>query len=462
MLSSEEVKRVKRSAARFSIIAAVLLTVFKLSVGMVTNSLAILSLVVDSFFDIAGSTTAYLSIRVSGRPPDLEHRYGHGKIENLGGLLITSLLLVTMGNLAYEAFSRLFKTVSISFVSIGLVGMMVCIVADLGVSWYLKRTATRYNSQVLEANSIQFRMDIFTQSLVIVGLVFVNMGYPSVDAFVALLVSGYIGYLGVGIGKKAVDVLLDRAPADIVRRVEDAVKGCEGVLRYEDLRVRTSGSQTFIDMRLYVPRVYSLEQAHNVASDVEKRVKDVVSDADVIVHVEAEEARGKEKAADKVRLIAAGVSGIKGVHDLWVRRVEGVFEIDAHIQVDSDLSLSEAHRTASLLEDRLKKEFGGDSIITTHIDTEVDRVIHQPLKETSLSVVKSVETMVLDLEEIKSCDNVSVKRFDNELHVSVSCTLKKDLKVKDAHAVAEKIEALITANVKGVSKVFVHTEPPSS
>ncbi|MFQ6135338.1 MAG: cation diffusion facilitator family transporter [Nitrososphaerales archaeon] len=459
-MQKNEAQRAKSRAATLSMASAAFLTVIKLSVGLATNSLAILSLAVDSFLDIAGSGTTYFSVRISGRPPDSEHLYGHGKMENLGGLLVTTILLITVGYLVYESLNRLFTIVPIAPGVGGVAGLMVCIAVDIGLSWHLKRTATRYNSQVLEANSLQFRMDIWTQSIVIIGLIFVTLGYHIIDPLIALLVSGYIAYLGLGLGKKAIDILLDRAPADIVKRIDEAVKGVEEVVKYENLRVRTSGPQTFVDMRIYVPRIFPLEKAHNIASEVEGRIKGVVPDADVMVHVEAEE--DKENVADKIRLIATSISRIKGIHDLWVRRVEGVFEIDAHIQVDSEISLSEAHEATSLLEDRLKKEFGSNSTVTTHIDTEVDRIIYQkPLKESTPSITKTVEKIVSSLEEVKSCDNISLKHFDSELHVSISCTLKKDLKVKDAHAVASKIEVLVTTKVDKVSKVFVHTEPPS-
>ncbi len=454
-----EAQKAKSRAATLSIISAILLTIIKLSVGLATNSLAILALAVDSFLDIAGSGTTYFSVRISGRPPDSEHRYGHGKMENLGGLLVTALLMITVGLLLYESLNRLFRVIPVAPGILGFAGLAVSIAVDIGLSWHLKRTAIRYNSQVLEANALQFRMDIWTQILVIIGLFLVSLGYHIIDPVIAILVSGYIAYSGLGLGKKTIDVLLDRAPADIVKRIDESVKGVEEVVRYGNLRVRTSGPQTFVDMRIYVPRIFSLEKAHNIASEVEGRIKDVVADVDVMVHVEAEE--DKENVADKIRLIATGIPRIKGVHDLWVRRVKGVFEIDAHIQVDSEIPLSEAHEAASLLEDRLKTEFGANSTVTTHIDTEVDRVIYQrPLDEKTPSLTKTVEKIVTDLEEVKSCDDISLKRFYSELHVSISCTLKRDLKVKDAHAVASKIEKQITRRVKKVSKVFVHTEPP--
>jgi divalent metal cation (Fe/Co/Zn/Cd) transporter len=181
---------------------------------------------------------------------------------------------------------------------------------------------------------------------------------------------------------------------------------------------------------------------------------------DVLVHVEAEE--GNEKMVDKIRLIATEIPGIKGIHDLWVRQVENLIEIDAHIEVDSEAALSKAHIAASQLENRLKKEFIEDSTITIHIDTEVDRVIYRKPENIRIpGLMKVIENILVNIDEVKNFGSINVKRFNNELHVSISCTLKKDLKMKDAHKVSEKIEAKIISSYKNVTKVFVHTEPPA-
>jgi|TARA_Y100000031_G_scaffold129120_1_gene147939 cation diffusion facilitator family transporter len=454
-------QKAKKRAATLSITSATVLTAIKIALALATNSLAILALAIDSILDIAGSVTAYFSVLISGRPPDSEHRYGHGKIENIGGLLITGIIIITVGFLAYESINRLlFISTNISVGFVGIIGILFSISIEIGISWHLMRIAIRHNSQVLEANSLQFRMDIWTQSIVVIGLILVNMGYDAADSIIAILISVYIAYLGIKMGAKSIDVLLDRVPIDLVKKIEIAVEGTEGVVKYENLRVRTSGPQTFVDMRIHVPRIFSLEKAHNIASEVEGRVKSAVSDVDVLVHVEAEE--GNEKMIDKIRLIATEISGIKGIHDLWVRQAENSIEIDAHIEVDSEAPLSKAHNIASQLENRLKKEFIEDSVITIHIDTEVDRVIYRKSENVRIpGLRKMIENILVSIDEVKSFGPINVKRFNKELHVSITCTLNKDLKVRDAHKVSEQIETKIISSEKNVTKVFVHTEPPT-
>lgn len=461
MPNRSEEHRVKSRAAKFSIAVSIGLTILKLVVGLLTGSLAILSLAVDSFFDIAGSATTLFSTRMSSRPPDREHPYGHGKIENFGGLLVTSMLLITVSYLFYESFLRILNPVPVASETIGIIGMGIGIVVEFFFSSFLIRVGRRYNSQVLEANSLQFRMDIWTQSFVIVGLVFTSLGYPIVDPITAILISVYIAYLGVNIGRKAADALLDRAPSVLVKQVEEAVEGCVDVVKYDNLRIRTAGSQTFVDLRVYVPRIFTLDKAHNIASKVERRIRKAVPGADVLVHVEAEAGTEGEKTADRVRLIATNIPGVRGIHDIWMRDVEGVTELDIHLQVDSDLSLTAGHRVASNLEARLRKEFGPASRIITHIDVEVDRVVHQEPLESAPEITQAVRKIISGVEEVERCDSVSANSLDDWIHVSVTCVLKKDMTVKAAHAVAEKIETLVISNIAGVSKVFVHTEPPA-
>jgi len=455
-----EVPREKTRAGRLSIVASILLTALKLAVGLVTNSLAVMSITIDSAFDVAGSATTYLSLKVSGRPPDSEHLYGHGKAENLGGLLVTALLLITVSYVVYEALRRMFfRAVEVVPGVVGFAGIAAAIVVEAWLSRYLKRAAERHRSHVLNANALQFRMDVWTQSFVMLGLLLVDLGYSVADPLLAILISSYIAYLGLRVGKSSVDVLLDRAPTAVVKMVQEAVGSFEGV-KYDNLRVRTSGPQTFVDLRIHIPRTYTLERAHSIASEVEERVREAVPAVDVVIHVEAEGV--EEKAVDRIRRIASEISGVKGIHDLWLRRVGEAYEIDAHMQVDSELLLSEAHRISTAFEEALKKEFGEGSRITVHIDTEVDRVIDQPEPEIPPWLVARVREAVLEVDEVGSCDSITFKRFGDSIHVSISCTLKHDFKIEEAHRVAEEVEKRVSKRVKGVAKVFVHTAPPET
>lgn len=458
-MQSNEEQKAKRRAALISIISAILLTVIKIILAITTNSLAILVLAVDSFLDIAGSGTTFFSVRISGRPPDYDHQYGHGKIENLGSLIITTIILGTVGLLVYESINRLiFNSTAISLSLIVVIGIIVSIIVDIILSVYLKRTATRYNSQVLEANSLQFRMDIWTQSVVIFGLIFVNMGYNNADSIIAIIISGFIAYSGIKMGMKSIDVLLDRAPTNLVKKIGKIVKKVEGVIQFENLRIRTSGPKTFVDMNILVPRIFSIEKAHNIASEVEDRVKGAVLNADVLVHVEAEE--GDKKIIDKITQISSDMQGIIGIHDLWVRKLEKLIEIDVHIQVNPNITLSKAHNISTIFEEKLDEEFNNTSI-TIYIDTEDARINYQKPARTELSRLKKlVKITVSNIDDVSSCSNINVKHIGNEFHVSISCTLKKDLKMKDAHKVAENIEEKIIASEMRIRKVFVHTEPP--
>lgn len=459
-MQSNEDQKAKRRAASISIISAILLTVLKIVLATTTNSLAILVLAADSFLDIAGSGTTFFSVRISGRPPDSDHRYGHGKIENLGSLIITTIILGTVGLLVYESINRLISNnAAISPSLIAIIGIIVSIIVDIMLSLYLKRTATLYNSQVLEANSLQFRMDIWTQSVVIFGLFFVSLGYNNADSIIAIIISGFIAYSGIKMGIKSIDVLLDRTPTNLVKKIEKIVKRVDGVLQFENLRIRTSGPKTFVDMNILVSRIFSIEKAHNIASELEDKVKDAIPNADVLVHVEAEE--GDKKIIEKITKISSEIQGIIGIHDLWVRELEKLIEIDVHIQVNSNITLSKAHNISSIFEEKLDEEFNNTSI-TIHIDTEDTRINYQKPARSELSYLKKlVKNTVSNIDDVSSCGNINVKHIGNEFHVSISCTLKEDLKMKDAHKVAENIEEKISASEVRIRKVFVHTEPPS-
>ncbi|NLE75541.1 MAG: cation transporter, partial [Chloroflexi bacterium] len=163
--------REKRDAALTSVIAAVGLTTFKIVVGVMTGSLGILSEAAHSGLDLVAALVTFFAVKVSGRPPDRQHTYGHGKVENFSALFETLLLLATCGWIIYEAVQRLFfKSVEVQPSIWAFAVMAVSIAIDAGRSRVLYRAARKHNSQALEADALHFRTDIYSSSVVIAGL----------------------------------------------------------------------------------------------------------------------------------------------------------------------------------------------------------------------------------------------------------------------------------------------------
>lgn len=308
--SVSEAEHEKNSAALSSVVAAVFLTAFKIIIGVMTGSLGILSEAAHSGLDLVAALITFLAVRVSGKPADTRHHYGHGKVENFSALIETLLLLATCIWIIYEAIQRLFfKAVHVEASIWGFIVMGTSIIIDFSRSRVLMRAARKHHSQALEADALHFSTDIWSSSVVIVGLIGVSISemLPSLgwleqaDAVAAMMVALIVIYVSIQLGKRTIDGLLDAAPAGLADEVQRAAETIPGVIDCHAVRIRPSGPRTFVDMHILVDGKLSLEEAHALTEKVEEVVGQIAHNADVNVHVEPApaDAAGSGKAQAK-------------------------------------------------------------------------------------------------------------------------------------------------------------------
>ncbi len=288
----------KRSAALSSVVAAVALTSFKIVVGLLTNSLGILAEAAHSGLDLVAALMTFFAVGMSDKPPDDEHNFGHGKIENLSALFETVLLLVTSGWIIYEAIHRLFFTrVKVEASIWSFVVMGTSIIIDYTRSRILYRAARKYNSQALEADALHFSTDIWSSSVVILGLIGVSVArfVPSLnwmgeaDAIAAMAVALIVIFISGELGWRTIQALLDAAPAGASGKIVEAVRAIPGITDCHAVRVRPSGARWFVDLHVTMAGRTSLRQSHALTEKVEKKVHEVLPNSDVTVHVEPSE-----------------------------------------------------------------------------------------------------------------------------------------------------------------------------
>lgn len=288
-------QREKRMAALSSVAGAVGLTTFKIIVGLMTGSLGILSEAAHSGLDLIAALVTFFAVRYADKPPDQRHRYGHGKLENLSALIETLLLLATCVWIIYEAIRRLFfETVKVDASVWAFLVMFVSISIDYSRSRILKRAARKHNSQALEADALHFSTDIWSSSVVILGLIGVRLGgsmshlkfLEKADAAAALGVAVIVIVVSVRLGKRTLEGLLDAAPAGLVEDIQRTVEALPGVIDCHHIRVRTSGPRVFADIHVTMDGNQSLNTAHALTDRIEQAVRQINPEIDVTVHAE--------------------------------------------------------------------------------------------------------------------------------------------------------------------------------
>ena len=285
----------KEGAAKNSVLAALGLVSMKTVVGFSTGSLGILAEAAHSGLDLVAAAVTFFAVKESSKPADREHRYGHGKVENLSALFETFLLLLTCVWIGYESIHRLVSgKVEVEVTIWSFVVMGISIVVDISRSRMLSRMAKKYNSHALEADALHFSTDIWSSTVVIAGLLCVALSnvIPNsnflhyADAIAALVVGMIVVQISWQLGRRTIDALLDTAPAGLYDKVIQLAGTVSGVSNCHRVRIRSSGAQIFIDMHVIINGNLSLNEAHFLTDEVEKVIRAAEPNADVTVHPE--------------------------------------------------------------------------------------------------------------------------------------------------------------------------------
>jgi cation diffusion facilitator family transporter len=508
----------KVRVAVISIIASASLTILKFAIGSWTNSLGILSESMHSGLDFIAALMTLYAIRIVIRPPDTKYTYGYAKFESISSLAEIILLFAVASWVFYEGLERLLSPEKIQpeITILSFLVMFVSIAVDFGRSRALYKAARKYGSQALEADGLHFKTDMISSAIVVVGLSLVLFfDVPDADAYAAIAVAGMIVYTSLGLGRRTLDVLLDRAPLGAYHQVVESVSGLEGVNRPHDIRIRKMGPETLIDMHIEVPRTFTHDRAHRVATTVEEKVRQVLPNSDVLVHVDATE-YSNETLVDRIRLIAAETDGIRNVHSIYMSRIvpspvenaanreekmsgintnsrlnncssnkelkeendddpkllvqpplslSSLLHLYLDVQMNPELDLNTAHAIIESFEIRLRNEIPQIRNVTTHIEIEAsdDVSIIGIEKTSSRSYTEQIRKMALSVDRVNDCKDVSVVDVNGEQHITLTISIGAGMEndstsLAEAHRIATYVQNLIIRQT-GSSRVVVHTEP---
>jgi cation diffusion facilitator family transporter len=454
----------KRAVAGNSVLAAIAITGLKIIVGLTTGSLGILSEAAHSGLDLVAAAVTFFSVRVSDKPADAEHQYGHGKVENFSAFIETGLLLLTCVWIISEAVKRLFfRHVEIEPSIAAFVVMFISMGVDFWRSRALGRIAAKYDSQALEADALHFSTDIWSSAMVVAGLLLVLLGrrlgsdwLRDADPVAALFVAGVVVYVSWRLARKTIDALLDAAPAGVRNQIIAAVSGVDGLLEVDRVRIRRAGNRYFADLSIGLARSVTFQRSQQVADAVTAAVHRVLPDADVVVR-SVPRALHSENLFDRVRAVATRHNF--NVHDVSVQDLRGRLHVEQHLELDERLTLKEAHDRVTLLEGEIRREVPEITSILTHIESEPatiesgDEMVWDAALEKRLKAVANAFPEILDMHEVQ------FKRVRGRLYVSCHCTLSDELPLARVHDVQTELEIRFKQEAPELFRVLIHPEP---
>jgi cation diffusion facilitator family transporter len=277
----------KIKIARLSIISNTLLIIMKLTVGIIGGSVSIISEAIHSSMDLLAAIIAYFSVRVSDNPPDSRHPYGHGKIENISGVIEALLIFVAAIWIVFEAVKKLLgEKIEIESIALGSVVMLISALVNIVVSKRLYKVARETNSVALEADALHLKTDVYTSLGVAVGLALILItGINWLDPIVAILVALFIIRESYHLLSKAFTPLIDTAwSEEEISELEKTLTNLQ--VSYHDLRTRLAGNYRFIEFHIQIPENESVGNAHQYCDKIEYELTSNYKNLTVTIHVE--------------------------------------------------------------------------------------------------------------------------------------------------------------------------------
>lgn len=446
-------------------LAAGCMTLLKLAAGILSGSLGVLSDAAHSGLDLAGATLTFFSVRVSDKPADDAHTYGHGKIENLSAFAEAGLMGVSCAWIVFEALRRIFGRGVELRLSLWPVGVLLASIAvDLWRSRQLRQVAEHTGSPALATDASHFASDIWASVAVLIGLAFAWIGerfgiswLRYADPAAAILVSIMIFRMTFQLGHEAVSVLTDEIPAETRRRVIGEVERVAGVMAVEQARVRRAGAGYFADLTLALPRRTTFEHTGELVEAATAAVHRALPQADVVIHTVPRESRA-ESIFDRVRAVAARNNVM--VHDLSVQSLHGRLRVEQHVELDENLSLLAAHDFVTHLEAEILQAAPEVDSILTHIESE-PATIEQPqeILEADRRIELCLRNAAAEFPEIADVHQITVGRSAEHIYVACHCTLPDDMNLQRVHSVITALEDRFKLACPEVHRVTIHPEP---
>jgi cation diffusion facilitator family transporter len=449
----------RQRTALFSVVAAAVLVVLKLTVGLVTASLGLVAESVHSGTDLVAALLTFLALRVAVRPADRGHPFGHGKAEHLAALAEGAILVVASVLIAVESIARIAErhhaAANATWYAFATIGVVMAI--DLSralVSW---RASRRESSPALASNALHFTSDLAGSAAVAIGLVLVRAGYSDADSVAALFVAALVMVAAARLMRENVEVLMDRLPREAETKARAAIEQVRPGVELRRLRLREAAGRYFADAVIGVRQDAGIAQAHTTADEVERAVQRVLPGTDVVVHVEPRAA--PKSLREQVTAAAMVVRGVREVHNLSLLDVEGRRELSLHLKLPPEMNLRDAHAVASEVERSISRAVPEVETVHTHIE---------PLSESregSTPEQRAVATERADVlrivRELSGHDPLKLdfRQTQHGLVVLLTLALDPASQLEAAHSVASELEERVRAEHPSISEVVVHTEP---
>lgn len=441
-------------ALQLSLIAIASVVVFEGIVGLMTNSLAILGDAAHALFDTVTTLILLVTTKLSLKPPDEEHLYGHGKIEAIGGLIggivligIAAFILVNAGTRIL--FGDVIQRELIGFEAIGYT--MAVDFFRIGTLW-----GKGESSITVKASFYHALGDLASTIVALLGFGFTYIGlYDRADSVASMILGCLLVYLSVRLVGTSSSELSDAISKSIVTDIRKKIVSTKGVSVCRELKVRRVGAKTYVETTICVPDSMELAEAHDVASQVEGNIIKSYGDSTVTVHIEP---IGEEKLIEKeIETLAMSVQGVREVHSMNSVYSKGKLYITLHALVEPRLSIEEAHSIAEKVEKNLRQHIEDIENVTVHIEPYLPQV-RRVYTTKGAQVQRMIRQIVRAHPDIRRINRIVTYVSAKRQHINIDCSFDKSVSVDSMHDTVSQVEREIKRKLRE-AVITIHAEP---
>ncbi len=445
----------KTRTLKISLAVIISAFVVEFTIGLHSNSLALVTDSVHAVLDSFVTFILLLAARWAIKPPDLEHTYGHGKIETMGGFIGGIAILLIAAFFIYESIERMQSPPPT--VLPGILAIYAAIYTLCGDGFriaILGRALKKIEGSTLRADFYHAFMDMCSTLVAIIGIILVTMGIYQGDFVAALILGVLLAVLSIKLIYRTALDLTDAISPSMVRKVEGIVSSTEGVMNTESVHMRRSGNEIFADVTISLSGTASFEEVHKISSNVEKNITNSIANSKVTVHFEP---TWKDAPLDStVSGIASAVKGVEGVHNINSSTSEkGVF-ISLHVMVDRNMSLEEAHKVSDEIEKQVRSVVSNINHITVHLEPHVSLPKTLPVED--LSIEEQITKIIRQYTAVKKIGRVITLQLQDVFKIDIDCSFDGTLSIEKVHDITSEIEHKIRSQLKN-AVVTIHPEP---
>lgn len=283
-------QNLQKRATLVSSTVATILVLFKLIMGILSGSVAILASAIDSLLDLCVSLFNYFALYTAQLPPSETFNYGKGKIEALACVIEGSMIVISAFFILYQSIKKIYLGEELEYIGESIIVMLICLLITLALVYYLRIVAKKTNNLVIKADSLHYQTDLLSNGAVLLALGIVHFsGWAVIDGIFGIVIACYIFYSAFSLLKDGVSMLFDRAmDAKMVAAIRKILSEHKEIISFHGLKTRQSGEYYFIEIHLVFPSTISLLQAHDTAHRIEDEIQNLRADVrwEIMTHLD--------------------------------------------------------------------------------------------------------------------------------------------------------------------------------